>query len=516
MTCLKCGCDLTEDIKKLNELKSLPSEKNMDGFDIKFCPNCGEMLFQECPDCGQKGLSILSLIKSCPNCKREIVFCEECGKINRGSAFNCADPDCGKILKVVKNVFLNDCADYSRTNVYSAKKREKETKNPPKLDIQADFSKIILRSGVMYFWKEVSENQSLMTSYNISYALDNNCWEEKTGSAVEIGIQDILNIEIFNQYILTSLHQKLLINYADTGELVKNVDIKKLSEKNTEIKYYKAAILNDNLIVVMLNINNEQEIISINIENFKKPDYSNMIKRLMTNSLIKNIIEVEANPVIINGRYAYFVGYTGEVYKIYICENNSKEFFMEKILVKYGALTSSKLCAIQIAAIKEDLIYLNEYSDENQHLFFSRNGEQFILLGSSPRFGLDKISFYGGKFFIFNKDKQDKFKFSKFGSDSVKSPQIIFNDFNSALDIYDYYIVEIQNIPYLIYMQRENMPALLKIFCRKLDDIKIKPDKIKDFHIPENAEFLIFENFLVLCNHRRGNNYILVQKIEQF
>ena len=55
-----------------------------------------------------------------------------------------------------------------------------------------------------------------------------------------------------------------------------------------------------------------------------------MVDRLMNSTAITNIIEIKANPAIINGRNAYFVGYDGAVYKISISENNLKELSMKK------------------------------------------------------------------------------------------------------------------------------------------------------------------------------------------
>lgn len=497
--CIRCKCDLekiNDDLKKLNYAAN----------EFEYCPECGLMLFQDCPECGETKLSFQT--KLCPKCNHEIIFCAKCYKINSSSYFNC--DECGKTIRVLENMFLSACAGYNRTNVYSAKKRGNVANESLTIPIGADFSKAVIRNGAIYFWKKQAEGKSKLVWFDISQTIDTGWRNEKSSSDIcAIEVNDIENIEVFNQYILTGTKQKLLINSADNGKLIKSINLREDltdDDDETEIKSYKASIINNILILSCVTSADKQKILSMKISSAEKSE------QLFEAQIPTGYsIGVEAPPLMINGNCVYFAGYDGDIYKIFLNDKSDKLEY-KKISVNYPNLSNGLLCISQIASLNEDLLYLTVYSQSNTYLFVSINGSEFSLLGDSSRFELDKISFYNNYFYVFNKDPQGKIHFSQPAKDNIKNPKSIFSDFNDMLNIYNYYIASIQNVPYLIYMQSTKSPRQIRIYCRSITGNMKESKMLTQLRVCEDSEFLILDNFIVICDHYSENNYIIVKR----
>jgi len=509
-SCFNCHTNLNKILADLQKINNEEFEYMI------YCPECGQMLVQKCPECGEpikEGPSE----KACPNskCRCELVFCDHCGKINKGTVFKCKDKNCGKIIKTLSNVFLGNLADYSRTNVYIPQHRQTPLERDlPKCSIRADFSKSLIRSGVIYFWKKERDNSIKLVWRDISAAISDGEWgDEKSGTEIQgIKLDEIQNIEIFNQYILTSAKNKVLIHSADDGTFIRTINMQDLlNENRMESLNYKVAILGDILIAVTA-ANGKMRIFSVNINS---NDAATEIVGRDEN--IDVIVDVEANPVIINGSRAYFAGYDGKVYSMYI-QDNSEDLGISEFQIRIPNLDllrmQPRFCVSQIAATSADVIYLIGYAEEETYICLwsrsmSRNTNRdflFIGIGKKRRFLLDKISFYDNKFYVFE-EMNGRPRFSYFDIATIDGKlQPLFSDFTATSSINHYYITVIHEKPYLVYMQSTNAPRMMSIYCRAMSGGNTFPNLLDRFHVCDKTELLIFENYAIVCDHDPENN----------
>jgi len=507
--CPNCNFNIDE---LINRLKSLPNTNGIRGSVkyVNYCPLCGQMLKQRCPYPGcDNTLLVNSLTKSCSECNREIVFCENCHKINKITEYKCVE--CRKSIKK-DNVFLKNFANYCRTNVYTVN----ETIDVPQefnnsVYVNANFSKSVIANGIIYYWKK-SNNEIQLSSRNISELFDSGRWgEEGCGYKAHAGLSDIDNIEIFNRYVVTVMKNRLLINSADDKRIIQDINIRDLAENKEEGCDYKAAMLGDILILVIKNSSRTQTIISIDIDqNVTKTKEQSSIEE-------KNSISVDADPLVINDSSAYFAGYDGYFYKFEL-DSGLKELRIHKIDLKYpDNFPRGHYCANQIVAAEKWIyLFLNNATAANLFFFDKSNPNSCSVAFLSSKTNtarLNKVSFYGEYFYFFEEIKNLD------GSSQLRFSQALITNFNRSIPLksnfhspIDYYIAVLQDTPYLIYMERVDIPNQLKIYRQPISNSANNEPRNKRLSVTDNCddyEFLFFNNYIIVCDH--AANKIIVK-----
>jgi hypothetical protein len=485
--CRVCGCNINDYAGKL-KLVSFVDEPNRDTIDLieagfNYCPDCGFMLYQECPNKDCNGVLASNIDDECPLCKGDIVFCEKCGKVNLDSAFRCSD--CNKSLRSISRVYLSNDSNYRRTRM--SRSQELENIDIPQqcLRLEGAFSKSAIGDNFIYFMTSHKNDSVRLASVDISSTLSEGRWSDIIYSPkIDVRLRDINSIEVFDCFIVTCCNERIVINSAQDLKIVACIDI--------HSSHYCAVVFNDKLTVMLANSDAEQEIIIFDIN-----DKQCGIKKTLDKADINKSFEITAYPVIADD-CVYFAGYNGSIYKI------DSDFKVQKIGVSYPDANGDKICISQIIVSDTTWIYLIAHTKTKTFFLNSQNANDFQKSGDCQRLFYDKVSFDGRYFYLFVPNLNEQIDFSKTIASYSDTFNLIDGSFSTGDPICDCCIAEFGGASNLIYMKKSKSPHQLKIQRIPLNnDVGLEPNsKLSSTDVCDVGEFLIYENILVICDHK--------------
>ena len=503
--CYECGCNIVDFARRLKlvNFNEVPNRLSIElvekGF--RFCPECGIMLYQKCPNtaCNCDNVLFSHIDEECSVCGCEVVFCEKCGEVNMNSAFRCKNTTCNKTLKSITRVYMSNDINYHRTRMCYSQKLENAKIPTNGLRLDGAFSKSVIGDDSMYFWTSYRNDSVRLASFDILEKLDEGKWGElKYGSKVDVRLRDIISIEVYDCYILTCSKERIIINSAQDMELIDCVEVQSPN--------YRAVVLNDKLIVALVNSASEQEIVVFDIEDKPLVQQSKSRKsdnkphgKIVSKTAIdeRKNIEVTASSVIVDG-CAYFAGYDGSIYKI------DSEFNVRKISVEYPVANGEKLCVSQLIIPDNTWIYLITHTKSKTFFLNSQNAEDLQSSGECKRLFFDKVCFDGKRFYLFVPSSDEQIQFASTLASYSETFNTIDGAFSATDPICDCCIAEFDGATNLVYMKKSKTPYQLKLQRIPLSEGVGLPQNLKlsSTDVCDVSEFLLYENIVIICDHK--------------
>jgi len=487
--CNSCQNNLRQYTKKLQSDEPL-----------RYCPFCGKMLVQKCPysncnmDLGEDS------ILSCSECGNEIVFCEGagCEKVHVYSDDVC--DVCDTPLKKHENIFMSNCVNYGRTNVY--KPAEFTTNTIPRnIEVESNFSVTTVRNGKIFCWVETQYTASILTAYNI---FSDSPTRSSTGDEQNIIYSDIKDIEIFGEYIISTTKSNIYIHYHASLDLLHIIPVTILTESESQIIKYKVAVLDD-FILVVLTTGQGEEVVSIDISNIHRGKISKSIMRHASSEREHCILNNKASPAVLNNAYAFFAGDAGCVYKFCLI-NDRTEAELTSLQIDFPEEAVNH-CINQITAINENKILLVDQSGNTFSLFEMR-GDKFGFVGSITNLMQDRISFLSDDIFMFVKNNEnDK------GYSYARSTKETWENTGDKLEfltpqisgIRENCVVLLDNSPHIVYLVKDNSHFAIKTqACNQGGIVKTR----HSIDTVLEPRFQIYGNYLIVYENRDHNKKI--------
>jgi len=478
---------------------------------LRYCFNCGKMLIQKCPhpQCGEDLGGGYTL--NCKSCGEEVVFCEgkKCGKVFTRGEKKC--DICGTLLKKYENIFLSCKANYGRTNTYKPSGiKTTEMLHPlSTIVIDSNFSKAVIRNGIIYYWLRTGTNTSRLT-YRAMFP-DTKKQGDSIEDDININVNEITDIEIFGEYIVTSTKNNIYIHNHTTINLLHNIPVYLLDAEANKVQAHKTAMIDDFLIVVLATEQGER-VVSLDIN---ENSIGNLLSNVELHANIKNeecTIDSKASPIVLNNSCAYFTGFSGKVHKFYLSENVDELRYM--VLPIIFTLSKTNYCITQIAAVDENKIFLVLEGSNTSYLFQLKDN-CFNYIGERPDLIATKFSFHHDYIYTFSKmSESEALTFvrctNEIWKDPFLKPHILISEISNVVD---FYLVLFNGTPHIAYMLNERDNKHSKIIfqhCsqsgRKKELARVENDKKPDFQI--------YEDCLVVYERNYGTQ-ILIYKLDK-
>jgi len=412
---------------------------------------------------------------------------------------------CGEAIPVISNIFTGDSGDYKRTNVYQAQGLTEIASDKKVIGrVGAKFSKSVIRNGILYFWKQLPDSQSVLVCCNIARMIEKEDLDaEAVSAACAVTAEAVNEIEIFNKYILTSMADNILVNSIIDGSLTANINI----NQGGAVKAYKAAVLGNNLVIVCLLADDTQE---IRWGDLSKGDLK---LKAMDTGKAQAVVQVDSSPVLIEGSHLYFAGYDGNVHKVYNKDNAAES---SVITVNYaGVMQPGGIFYVSQLAASGSSIYLTLCSDAVSYVSASSNEGVFSIPVETAFDIQRKIALYDNVPYGFMKIRHNNFGSSFNFCRSLSAGnwgrlEPVYQDFSDASDVFDYCISQIDGKPYLIYLHKSNTKNILQIFAGAIENNEITERYLlNQMFVSLESEFLLYDNLLVVCDHHTNGRIIV-------